>query len=240
MSSATKIQVQSSLLRRLHSLHQQAGDLQRQIERGPRQVAAAAAIVAKSQAKLDAAKDEVRQSTLVANEKQLQMKSREDKVAALEAQLNTAGSNKEFTLLKEQIAAEKQANDCLGDEILEVLEHIDQLNETVAESEAELKENVDAKQEREENVEKRLIVVRENLVDVQSKLADEEVHLPAACRQLYDRLTKANGEEAMAAMDGTSCTNCNQVMRTQLLDELQMGVLMQCPACHAILYQPAH
>lgn len=240
MSSATKIQVDSQLLRRLHSLHQQAADLRRQIDRGPRQVAAAAAIVAKSKAKLDAINLEVRKATMVADEKQLQMKSREDKVRSLEGQLNAAASNREFNLLKEQIAAEKQANDCLGDEILEVLEQLDVLAQDVAAAEAEVKENEDAKEEREQNVEKRLVIVKDDLGVVLAKLSDEETKLPAASRQLYDRLTKANGEDAMASMDGNSCTNCNQVMRTQLLDELQMGVLMQCPSCHAILYQPAH
>ena len=239
MPAATKIEVSSALLRRLHSLHQQAADLTAQIERGPRQVAAAEAIVAKSQSKLDAANDAVAKARRVAEGKEGQMKTREEKVRSLESQLNTAASNKEFSLLKEQIAAERQANDCLSDEILEVLEQIDTLGVDVDAAEAELKENQDAKAERQSNVEKRLIVVREDLSDVQSKLVEEEPKIPAGMRALYDRLVAANGPDAMSAMEGNSCSQCNQVMRTQLIDQLQMGILMQCPSCHALLYQPA-
>ena len=239
MPAAAKIKVDSGLLRRLHSLLQQTADLRNQIDRGPRQVAAAAALVAKAQSTLDQSNEKVRQATMVADEKQLQMRSREDKVRGLESQLNTAASNKEFSLLKEQIAAEKQANDCLGDEIFEVLEDIDKLNEAVTAAEADVKENADAKAEREQQVESRLEVVREDLRDAESQLAEEETKLPAAVMPLYRRLVNAAGEEALASLDGTSCSHCNQVMRTQLVDDMQMGNLMQCPSCHAILYQSA-
>ena len=237
MPPATKIHVDSALLRRLHSLLQQTADLRSQIERGPRQVAAAAALVAKAQAKLDEANEQVRAATMKADDKQLQMKSREDKVRTLESQLNTAASNKEFSLLKEQIAAEKQANDCLSDEIFEVLEDIDRLNQHVEAAAAEVQENQDAKAEREASVEQRLVTVREDLRDAEAKLAEEEGKLPIAAKPLYDRLVAAGGDDALAKLDGTSCNACNQVMRTQLIDDMQMGIMMQCPACHAILYR---
>ncbi len=68
----------------------------------------------------------------------MQLKSREIRIEELEAKLNTAASNREFSTLKEQIAADKQANSVLSDEILETLEQIDVLDEALKQAEAEL------------------------------------------------------------------------------------------------------
>lgn len=235
--SKQPLQIDSALLRRLHSLHEQREDLQGQLRRGPQQIAAAQAIVDRSVAKQDAAEESVKLQTRIANEKQKQLGGREAKVAELSGKLNTAASNKEFTLLQQQIAADVQANDCLGDEILEVLEKIDELNAQVDAAAAEVKEHQEAKAERETKVQERLKIVEADLSDVLQKLAVEEEKLPATARPLYDRLVKGLGVEAMAELSGNTCGNCNQTLRTQIIDHLAMGHLLQCPSCNALLYK---
>ena len=70
--------------------------------------------------------------------KQLQLKSREAQIDQLQTKLNTAASNREFNLLKEQIAADKQANSVLSDEILEAMDEIDGLEIKLKDVAAEL------------------------------------------------------------------------------------------------------
>ncbi len=53
------------------------------------------------------------------------------RIVDLEGKLNTAASNREFSLLKEQIAADEQANSVLSDEILEALEQLDLMQDQV-------------------------------------------------------------------------------------------------------------
>ena len=77
-------------------------------------------------------------AVLACDAKQLQLRSREDKIKDLDAKLKTAASNREFSLLKEQIAADKQANEVLSDEILEGLEYIDELAAVVQAASEEL------------------------------------------------------------------------------------------------------
>ncbi len=59
--------------------------------------------------------------------KQLQLREREARIKDLQVKLNTCSSNREYQALKEQIAADQQANSVLSDEILEALERIDVL-----------------------------------------------------------------------------------------------------------------
>src|SRR5438876_3611381 len=125
-------------LRTLHRIHRQHSDLKDRLSRGPRQIQAAEMAVKKCEADLAAAKDAYKQAKMASDEKQLQLKHRESKIDDLQAKLNMAQSNKEYQLLKDQLAADKQANSVLADEILEALEKIDQLQATVKTAESNL------------------------------------------------------------------------------------------------------
>ncbi|MEM9825022.1 MAG: phospholipase [Planctomycetota bacterium] len=237
MPTSKSIRFESALLRRLHHLQQTRDDLEGQIRRGPTQIKAAQSIVDKSREKLEAIRMAIRNATMNADEKQLQLKGREDKVAGLEAKLNSAASNKEFSMLKEQIAADRQANDVLGDEILEVLEQIDQLGEQADAASAELEANEKIRVGRENAVNERLQIVKEDLAGTREKLAAEEAKIPAEAKPLYARLVNGLGMDAIAPAQGNSCGHCNQILRTQIIDDLRMQHLVQCPGCHAILYE---
>ena len=64
MAVDNKTQFESALLRRLHSLLLQIGDLEGQLNRGPRQIKAGEALVQASQETLDQAKQAVKAATL--------------------------------------------------------------------------------------------------------------------------------------------------------------------------------
>ncbi|WP_436715713.1 phospholipase [Roseiconus lacunae] len=226
-----------ALLRRLHSLHLQVNDLESQLARGPRQIKAGEAIVDQCKAQVQKARDDVKSATMICDEKQLQLKSREDHIEDLKAKLNTASSNKEFNLLKEQIAADQQANSVQSDEIFEGLERIDVLNEAVTEAEKELEEKIKEQQERTEQVESRLKVVQNDLDHVRDELVASEKQIPASVKAEYTRLTASRRDEALAPIEDDSCGGCNQILTTQMIDRIRLGFLIECPACAAWLYQ---
>jgi uncharacterized protein len=121
------IEISAALLQRLHRIYRQRTDLQGQIDRCPRQVHAGETMVAGAKNALDEAIAAIKRAKLAADQKQLQLKEREDRVKSMTSKLNAASSNREFDTLKEQIAADEQANSVLSDEILEALEQIDVL-----------------------------------------------------------------------------------------------------------------
>ncbi|QDT09808.1 zinc ribbon domain-containing protein [Planctomycetes bacterium K23_9] len=231
-----KVEFPAKLLRRLHGIHRQKHELSSQLARGPRQLKAGEAMVAKAQAATEVIKESLKKAKLASDEKQLQLKSREARIEELKAKLNMAASNREFDTFKEQIAADHQANEVQSDEILESFERIDVLHEELAAAEAELKKQQDDQEARLTEVEERLIVVRENVGHVDAQLADAEKKIPSAAMDSYKRLVQSKGEEALAPMEVDSCGGCNQTLTTHVLDQLRLSIMVNCPNCNAFLY----
>ena len=238
MPTDSKIEISPALLRKLHRIHRQRADLKGQIERGPRQIKAGEAMIAKAQADVQAAQQTLKRATIACDEKQLQLKSREMRIVDLEGKLNTAASNREFSLLKEQIAADKQANSVLSDEILEGLEQIEQLEAKVSEAQQELKKQQADHETRVAETQQKLADLANELSRVEADLESTEQEIPAGAVADYKRLTDARGEEALAPVDGDSCGGCYHTLTTQLIDRLRMSLLIRCPNCNAFLYFP--
>ena len=232
------IEFHAELLNRLHSLLSQRADLASQIERGPRQIKAGEGFVATAQAAADAASEVKKQAQLASDDKQLQLKSREDRIEDLKAKLNTAASNREFDTLKEQIAADEQANSVLSDEILESFERLDVLAAEQKAADDELAKQLVDQKKRITDVERRLEVVKGDAEHVESELAKAEAEIPSEVKADYLRVTASRGEEALAGLDDDCCGGCNQTLTTQVIDKLRLSQMVKCPNCNAFLYLP--
>ncbi|NND97038.1 MAG: phospholipase [Pirellulaceae bacterium] len=235
---AKKVEFKAELLRKLHHLHRLKNELETQLERGPRQIKAGETMVAKAQADAESAKETRKKAKLASDDKQLQLKSREDRIEDLKAKLNTAASNREFDTLKEQIAADEQANSVLSDEILESFEQLDVMEANLKAADDELAKQQAEQKQRITDVEARLIDVGENLERVKKELAEAESEIPSAAKADYLRLTASKGEEALAPLDGESCGGCYQTLTTHVVDQLQLSQMVKCPNCNAFLYIP--
>jgi uncharacterized protein len=228
----------AAALRELHRLHQQLADLRDRLERGPKQVRVRQANVAQAEAKLAAAHAEVKAARILADQKQLQLKTGEAKIADLKAKLNAAQTNREYQALKEQIAAAEMANSVLADEILEGLEKVDQLKLGIHEAEQSLiktKEELAKSQQAVKAQEETLLSERRR---VEANLQEAEQALPADFRDAYNRVVKAKGEDAMAQVDGESCGGCHQQLTTNMTNDLLMSRVVFCKICGRLLYLP--
>ncbi len=236
MSRDPKITFSTELLRRLHHIHRQLTELRTQQDRGPRQIKAGEAIVAKAQADLDAARESLKQARVSCDERQLQLKWREDRIEDLRKKLNTASSNREYDTLKEQIAADEQANAVLSDEILDGLERLDVLEQEVTEAESEWKKSESEQKERIVEIEKRMVSVCEDLEHFHQEREKAEAEIPSEALADYTRLTTAKGEDALAPVENEGCGGCYQTLTTQTMDRLRLSQLVRCPNCNAFLY----
>ena len=135
---ATPAHIGPAVLRTLHRIHRQLTDLKERLDRGPKHIRAAEANIEHREELLSQVKAEAKNLRMAADQKQLQLKSHEDKVQELRRKLNAASSNREYQALLEQIAADEMANSVLTDEILEALEKIDAFQKDIAEAEAGL------------------------------------------------------------------------------------------------------
>jgi predicted nucleic acid-binding Zn-ribbon protein len=230
--------VSADALRQLHRLHRQLTDLRGRLDRGPKQVQAASLNLTRLKSTVDQAKEALTRTRVHADDKQLQLRQREDRIKDLQLKLNSCNNNREYQALREQIAADEQANSVLSDEILEALEKIDEQLEQLAQTEQSLNTANQEFEKLQRRVQTERSGLESELERVQSELVDAEAALPADFRADYQRITRVRGEEALAQVDGNTCGACYQVLTHQTINELRMSKPVFCKSCGAVLYLP--
>jgi len=238
MVTVPKLEISNGLLRTLHRIHRQVTDLQNRIDRGPRQIQAGEALVGKAEMEFEQAKAALKKMRVASDERQLQLKTREAKINDLQAKLNAAASNREYSMLKEQIAADEQANLVLSDEIFEQLEQLDLLQAEVEKAEAELAKQKADQQKRIEEVTAKAKDLQVDLKAALQQLQETETKIPSQIRPEYNRLIASRGEDALAPTEEGSCGGCYQTLNTQIINQLQLSLLVKCPNCNCVLYLP--
>lgn len=225
-------------LRILHRIHGQLHDLQERLQRGPRQTKIAETAVKKSEGELAAAKDTHRQAKMASDEKHLQLKQREARLHDLQGKLNAANNNKEYQLLKDQIAADRQANSVLADEILESMERIDQLQAAIKVADENLAKTKEEFNKVRKRMEEQQQGLESELARVQGELNAAEALVPETFRDDYLRLARAMGADCMAPIDGESCGGCFTIMSPQVHDLIRRDKPVFCKSCGRLVYLP--
>jgi hypothetical protein len=230
--------VSTAALRTLHRIHQQLGDLQSRLKRGPNLVKARQNNVDSRKAQLEEAKQQHTTLRMASDSKQTQLKAGEEKIEKLKTQLNTAKSNAEYQGLKDQIAATEMANSVLADEILEGLDKVDQSAGSVKEAEQALaKAEADAEQGRQKVTEEEPRI-RADIERLEAELTECEAALPGDFRELYNRVVRAKGQDALAPVLDGSCGGCYQQVPINNINKLMLGEPMFCRGCGRLLYLP--
>lgn len=224
-------------LRELHQLHLRLREVHEKLTEGPRQVEIRRKLVQRRQENLEEKTEELRRLKLAADEKSLQLKTNESKIAELKLKLNTASSNREYDIIKSQIDADTMANSVLEDEILEALEKVDRTAEAIATCEAELSAAREEEQALSQKVTAAEPGLREEANRLEGALAAAERELPAAILDRYRRLVGAHGADALAAVEEKTCTACYTLLSPNECVELNVGKTLFCRSCGRLLYR---
>lgn len=223
-------------LSELHRIYRLLSDLRDRMERGPKQIRLAEGNVKKYEAEHAQAKDAYKTAKIAADDKQLQLRQREAKLLDWQAKLMQAQNNREYQALKDQIAADNQANAVLSDEILEALEHLDTLQANIKSAAETLAKNQEELAKIRQRVAEQQQGLEEEFARVSQNLKEAEAKLPEDVREDFLRVSKVRGEEAMAAVDGECCGGCYQTLTPQTLELLRMDKLVFCKACGRLIY----
>ena len=228
--------VTASLIQTLHRMNRQKTDLQGQLKRGPKVIATARGRYDAAEKHVQEIQDMMTKMKVDADQKQLQMKEREDKIVHWSGQMNAAKDNREYQTLKDQIAADKQANVVLSDEILEILEGLDAKEVTLEAAKVQAAEVKQEFEKIENQILEKRVQLQSELERVEGELAEAEKGLSGDIKRDYQRLVAAKGEDAMAAAEGSCCSGCYQSLTPHLNEQLSLGKPVACPACGRLLY----
>jgi predicted nucleic acid-binding Zn-ribbon protein len=230
--------VATATLRTLHRIHRQLDDLKDRLQRGPRIALAREANVQRMESELAKQQEELSSLRKATDNKQGQLASGEAMIEKRRLQLRQAGDNREYQALQDEIAAIAMANSVLEDEILEALDKLDQRNARIDQARAAVararQEATKARQEITEQEPK----IQRDLERLQADLKRCEAELPGDFRELYRRVVRQKGEDALASVTGEFCDGCNQHVPVNLINELMLNRPATCKACGRLLYLP--
>jgi len=217
---------------RIASLEAEAARLPKQIEALQTSLAEA-----KKQAEAVKARVDITRKELRAKEKDLEVIAA--KRAKLEARLYEVKTNKEYSAALLEIEESKQEKAKTEEEILGLMELQERLNGEIREAEVRFKTREEQGRQDESVVRKKLSAVEEELGGVRGERTTRARDLPAPLLADYERIAKARGGVAVAAVSSTAiCGGCRVTIRPQALLELRAGttVLMRCESCGRFLY----
>ncbi len=228
----------AAILREIHRLRRHAKDLQTRVEQGPRQSKAQQARIANHEEALRQAQEALKKAKVKVHAEEVTLKTKNQQAAKYQDQFKTASTKKEYDALKLEIENARKEVSHIEDEMLEAMGAVeDQTNLLPALEKAVQEAKADAAQYESESV-PRLAALAEEWRKVLGQLAEVEANVPAEIREMYDRVSKKRGEDALAAIEGRVCSSCYTEVTSQNYNELLDEKFVECKSCGRILYVP--
>jgi predicted nucleic acid-binding Zn-ribbon protein len=169
---------------------------------------------------------------------ELDLSDREGAIQKANANLMTAKTNQEYSLLVAEIARKKEDKGKVEEQILEQFEVIKQGERLVKEAEARLVEAQSDYKGFEERARQELAAHQTELAGHDERRAQIRRALDAEVLKLYDRAFKALGE-AVSPVEAHICQGCfSQVTPNDRSRLLSGRELVSCRVCSRILYLP--
>ena len=224
------------ILLEIHRLRLLSQDVQSRIDFAPKQLKAQQAIVAKREEELRQGQETVKKAKIAIHEHEVSVKAAQEQIKKYEKQLSDITSKKEYDALRHEIAGVNEKIKGIEDETLAAMMVLDErmgqipaLEESVKKAKAELSEY-------EREYQARLVTWATQRDEATSLIGAEEAKLPEEARVQYDRLVKAMGADALAAVEGKTCTACFTDLTAQDKHNVLMRQFVMCRNCGRVLY----
>lgn len=151
--------------------------------------------------------------------------------------LRMVRTNKEYQVLLREVDDNKKRKDALETELLEYLEEKDKSDQLVNESQKDylqIKEQIEAEQEK---IEQQSVDDKEDLNNYQRQQEKIGKHMDSFLMNRFSKISKMNGGQAVVQVRNEVCMGCFMNIPPQLFIEVQrVNSLITCPQCSRILY----
>ena len=222
----------------LHNLLQQLQDAEYLLAHGPKRIAVAKKKVVAAEEACANQKETIKQLRLNADKSQMNLKTREAEVAKLNMKLNEASSNKEYEIIQNKIASEKEEDARLEDEILGLLDEVDGASSELERLQQELADQETKTKDIEADVQKREPGLKADVERLEGEIKEAESVISGGDSvTTYRRLRAAQGASALSPVEDSYCVECNSQVTPQDAVRLNLGEFVLCRACGRILYR---
>lgn len=223
-------------LQELHRLLLKLEDIEDQLKKGPRKIKAKENNTKAKEEALEQAKQHQQDCRKTADQKSLDLKSKETQINDLKGKLNTVKTNREFDTIKGQIESETVAMGAIEDEILSTLENVDAATQAIKDAEEDLNQaKVEEKQAR-DDFSAKAAELETQAAELKTQITEAEGILTGQNKEQYRRVIGQKGAEALAAVENGVCTGCYVGLTPQNKIRLNTGEVIFCKQCASLLY----
>ena len=187
---------------------------------------------------LSQAEETLKKLQVEKNEKEVDIKGREEKVKKHEGELYQIKNNKEYKALQGEIESIKADISLLEESVLKLYDEIE-----AAQNRVEAEKKVFEEEQRSVEAEKSAINAEEKELDsrLDGLRASRQQFMGGIDPEVldkYERILKNKGRVALAAVKGNFCGECNMHLRPQLINEAKLlKALVFCENCGRMLYE---
>ncbi|MBU1851596.1 MAG: hypothetical protein KJ995_04250 [Candidatus Omnitrophica bacterium] len=237
MTIKADIKEQFSKLIDLQSVDSEIFDLKFQKEDFPRKLEEIDQVLAGKKTGMDAAESALKQLQVEKGEKENELASGEERIKKHEGELALIKTNKEYSVMLEQIESVKADVSLIEEKIIEALDKIELVQSKCAEEKKAFEEEV-----KKSDAERSLIRSEEKEIsDRLGELSRKRGALIGAIEgkllSMYERVLENRGKHALSKINGEMCEECNMRLRPQVINEVRSHKkLVICENCSRILY----
>jgi predicted nucleic acid-binding Zn-ribbon protein len=215
-------------------------DLKREQARVPQQLEAVDARVRDESSRLESARQELKHIESERKKLEIEAESKRAQIMKYRGQLSLIKSNTEYQALLKEIAKAEAEIRGVEDSELEFMERADQLQSTVKQEQALVKELTSKADAEKADLQRRGAAITEELALLQGdrkKLADAT---DADALSRYGRLMHSKGDYAIVPIRNGNCGGCHLHIPPQDVHNAKHGEeLTSCEYCGRILYWQA-
>ncbi|MFW6061538.1 MAG: zinc ribbon domain-containing protein [Planctomycetota bacterium] len=229
----------------LQSIEHQIAKVRQRLNARRRAVKAQEKRIAEVQEQLEQLQETIQQKRRSSDEYDLDLQSREEKVAKLRSQLQTAKTNKEYAALLTEINTLKADNAKIEEESLKFLSAIDELNSRADELKQKLAEENQKLAEIQASTQEEIDRLNGMMEQLQAKRAEATKELDDDTLAQFERVAENFQGEAMVPIEVHGrkapytyiCGGCFMSLSPEHANALRThDEIRQCDSCGRILY----
>jgi hypothetical protein len=171
------------------------------------------------------------------HKKEVDVSQLDGKVDTLKDQLFLVTNNKQYDALMKEIDHLKEKKSVLEDESIKLLEEKEQLLESVASMETELKDLTEDLSKRREKLESAISESADEKSVLERERQDRVDKIDLNIVSVYDRVMGARDGLAVVHVEGTGCGGCGAHIPPQTVTEVRAETrIHRCDICGRFLY----
>ena len=229
----------SVALRGLHELLRQLMTAEETLAEGPRAIAVAEQQFVATEQLIEQQKQTIKAARKTADEQNLKLKTKEAELGKLQGQLNTASSNKEFDIIKGQVAAATKCKGEMEDAALEAMDGIDVAQKRLKGLESDLQKKKQQRLTAKSTAETQQPTLQSSIAGLRSQVEEAEKVIPAGAELAnYRRLRNAHGAGALSELEDDFCAACDSRITAQDMVRIRTDEFRCCYGCGRVLYVP--